>query len=1792
VGETYTFNLVIENTGNADCTGATYQLEDADSIVESKPTDLKLGTIEPGRSKTLELTVRCPPIQKESEFKKIGITITDPINKKTWKDSVSLKFHKETVNLYIRSNNPVYGIVIAPNGGKTYSVLNVTSETFTFPSSSNDYLVVFSGATADTETTYSFGLNVMPDTNWTVFSDMAKYEPNDKEADAPQIGIVPGKIMAYLHKNDIDYYRVNFDANAPQPTYGISLNPETWTFPAATAGYGAQTAKSVAISNTGNQPTGNLTLALSDSTAFTLSATSVNSLAEGGTDAFTVTPKKGLAAGAYTATVTVNGGNDITAKSFNVSFTVNAAAYGISLNPEMWTFPAATAGYGAQAAKSVTISNTGNQPTGALTLALSNSTAFTLSSTAINSIAAGGTDAFTVTPKTGLAAGTYSATVTVSGASVTSKSFSVSWTVNPAPVYGISLTPETWTFPAATAGYGAQTAKTVTITNTGNQPTGALTLALSNSTAFTLSSTAINSIAAGGTDAFTVTPRTGLAAGSYSAIVTVSGGSVTSKNFSVSWTVAAPAVSAPTGGWTSLASALAYLDSHTDGNSVNNPVPLKMNVNIASATDGWVALANALANRNKYIALDLSSCSMNGTEFDLYAGAVAGKNYIMSLVLPDAATSIASSSYNNSTYNNNNLRGYNNSYSKLSTISGVNVIDIGDYDFFGCTALTSVFFSKATSIGNYAFACTSLTTVSFPKVTTIESGAFMSCRSLTTLSFPEATTIEGIVNDYISIYGAFAYCTALTTISFPKVTFIGGVAFANCTSLTSVSFPDAIFIGGSAFAHCSSLPSAPFPKATSIGDWAFSECYSLASVSFPEVTTIELSAFILCTSLTTVSFPETTSIGFNAFRACTSLTSVSFPKVTSIGTGIYGGTNFNGAFAYCSSLATVSFPEATSIGIYAFIGCTSLTTADFPKVTTIGDGIYSSYQYYGAFSGCTSLTSVSFPKAISIGSYAFANSGTTPLVLTMGTAAPTVGEYIFRGVTGTKNVTVRVPNGATGYNATWQNAFKGKGNAGAAIAGTVNSYINLVIEYDEASIALSQTGTHTFPAATAGYGAQTAKSVTVSNSGNQPTGNLTLALSNSTAFTLSATAINSIGVNGSNSFTVTPKTGLSAGTYSATVTVSGGSVESKSFSVSFTVNAAPTYGISLTPETWTFPAATAGYGAQTVKSVTITNTGNQPTGNLTLALSNSTAFTLSTTLVNSIGANGSNSFTVTPKTGLSAGNYSATVTVSGGTNITSKSFSLSFTVNAAPTYGISLNPETWTFPSATVDYGAQAAKSVTVTNTGNQPTGALTIALSGDNSESFSLSTVEMSSIAADGSNTFTVEPNTGLAEGTYTATVTVSGGSVTSKNFSLSFTVRDDPVSGFTILANALEYLDSQTGGSTVDNPVSLKMKVNLASSTDGFSALVTALASKNKYVALDLSSCSMSGTAFDLYAGTVAGKNYIVSLALPDSATSIASSSSSNSTYTSGSYSNNSYSKLSTISGANVDSIGAWAFAYCIALIEASFPKATSIGNDAFYGCTALTTIAFPAATSIGGSAFWHCDALTTVSFPKATSTGDIAFSGCTSLTTVNFPKATAIGQQAFYSCTSLATVSFPEATSIGGGAFYLCASLTTISFPKVTSIGNVAFAGIATLTSVSFPEATTIGTQAFRTQASLTTVSFPKVTTIGDSAFWNCTALTTASFPKATNIGYMSFSGCTSLNEIFIPKAAHIERESFSYNGAVPLTITMGSIAPTFGENIFYNIPSIDTKNVTIRVPNGATGYSTWQNFMGNTLVIEYY
>jgi hypothetical protein len=98
---------------------------------------------------------------------------------------------------------------------------------------------------------------------------------------------------------------------------------------------------------------------------------------------------------------------------------------------------------------------------------------------------------------------------------------------------------------------------------------------------------------------------------------------------------------------------------------------------------------------------------------------------------------------------------------------------------------------------------------------------------------------------------------------------------------------------------------------------------------------------------------------------------------------------------------------------------------------------------------------------------------------------------------------------------------------------------------------------------------------------------------------------------------------------------------------------------------------------------------------------------------------------------------------------------------------------TYAFSSASYGYDAQSGRLFTVTSAGSDPTGLLTVALSGADPSAFTLSESSISSIdVTGGTDDFTVTPKTGLAIGIYTETVTVSGNNDITASFDVSFTV------------------------------------------------------------------------------------------------------------------------------------------------------------------------------------------------------------------------------------------------------------------------------------------------------------------------------------------------------------------------------------------------------------------------------------
>jgi len=96
-----------------------------------------------------------------------------------------------------------------------------------------------------------------------------------------------------------------------------------------------------------------------------------------------------------------------------------------------------------------------------------------------------------------------------------------------------------------------------------------------------------------------------------------------------------------------------------------------------------------------------------------------------------------------------------------------------------------------------------------------------------------------------------------------------------------------------------------------------------------------------------------------------------------------------------------------------------------------------------------------------------------------------------------------------------------------------------------------------------------------------------------------------------------------------------------------------------------------------------------------------------------------------------------------------------------------------------------------------------------------------------------------------------------------------------FTDVTRVEDWLANQKGGASPDDPISFSVKLNLqnmASAESNWQKLLTSINTAGLYVALDLSGSTMPNAEFNADGGIETGKQFIVSLVLPDGTESIA--------------------------------------------------------------------------------------------------------------------------------------------------------------------------------------------------------------------------------------------------------------------------------------------------------------------------------
>ena len=217
---------------------------------------------------------------------------------------------------------------------------------------------------------------------------------------------------------------------------------------------------------------------------------------------------------------------------------------------------------------------------------------------------------------------------------------------------------------------------------------------------------------------------------------------------------------------------------------------------------------------------------------------------------------------------------------------------------------------------------------------------------------------------------------------------------------------------------------------------------------------------------------------------------------------------------------------------------------------------------------------------------------------------------------------------------------------------------------------------------------------------------------------------------------------------------------------SFTENS-----VDITPKDLNFGELEQGYSnAPEAQTVTVTNTGTEAIRLVQPTAKNFEVGALSAEVLNP-GEDNQATFTIQPKTGLSAGEYSGKIRIADKDGNIDENVSVSFTVTKPePVYDLSVKPEEG-LNFGTVNEGYKdlpEAQTVTVTNTGNtkitlqQPTG-----------KNYTVGALSQTELEAGKSATFTVQPKKGLSKEEYLEDIVISNSADVSAYITAYFSVR-----------------------------------------------------------------------------------------------------------------------------------------------------------------------------------------------------------------------------------------------------------------------------------------------------------------------------------------------------------------------------------------------------------------------------------
>ena len=268
-------------------------------------------------------------------------------------------------------------------------------------------------------------------------------------------------------------------------------------------------------------------------------------------------------------------------------------------------------------------------------------------------------------------------------------------------------------------------------------------------------------------------------------------------------------------------------------------------------------------------------------------------------------------------------------------------------------------------------------------------------------------------------------------------------------------------------------------------------------------------------------------------------------------------------------------------------------------------------------------------------------------------------------------------------------------------------------------------------------------------------------------------------------------------------------------------------------------------------------------------------------------------------------------------------------------------------------------------------------------------------------------------------------------------------------------------------------------------------------------------------------------------------------------------------------------------------------TVGNSAFSNNTKLEKIELNACQEVGISAFQNCKGVTgKLEMPSLVKIHQSAFSNVGVSEFVISESLELLDESSFAKCTNLYSINstndnvdlsrMPKLKEIGKSAFSGCERIVGLQLGSaIEKVGEQAFAGLTALTELKFTESDTdtagsmlIGTAAFSGCTNLVKVTIPKyIGEIGNSAFSGCIKLMRLNLAEGLQtIGKQAFSGCTRL-EGALKSGSLLDKDEHTYvsNGATIILsdqnacLVIPESVSQIGERAFENCAAADLEEI---------------------------